>query len=536
MDRLEVTLLEVSATRSCELLTIIGEAGVGKSRLIREFATRASARDRSQVLRGRCLPYGDGVTFWPIGEIVRSAAGINDEDPLEVALAKIATIARGIAGRTDDSSAIADRVAAAIGLSTTQFPGPELFWGIRKLLEAIATRRPLVAIIDDIHVAAPTFLELLDHLLDAVHGAPILLLASARHELLETRTEWADAHEDDQIVLEPLSADESDAFVDQLLGGLDVSVREQILAAAEGNPLYVEQIASMLVEMGAVRQDGDRWVATSASGSWRSRRPSRRSSRHAWTRCSPRSGSSSTRRPSSASASPSTRSHTSSPTMPFLTFRNVSRPDGETVRSPDRIRSGLLPVRALDHQGRRVPQLAQTEPGRAPRAVRDWAEPINRERGREIEFEEILGYHLEQAYRYRSELGPIDDAVRGVGRRSADKLASAGRRALGRGDLPAAASLLQRAAATLAVDDPDRLALATDLGISLLEQGEFGEATSVLNDAIDHALETGNLVMEARARMVVSFVELYSGDSEDWTQTTAERIDWALPRFEISRR
>jgi class 3 adenylate cyclase len=207
MDRLEMTLLEVGATRSCELVTVIGEAGVGKSRLIREFATRASARDRSQVLRGRCLPYGDGVTFWPIAEIVRNAGGINDEDPLDVALAKIAEIARGAGGRTDDPAAVADRVAAAIGLSATQFPGPELFWGIRRLLEAIASRRPLVAIIDDIHVAAPTFLELLDHLLDAVHGAPILLLTTARHELLETRGEWAESHEAEQLLLEPLSAD-----------------------------------------------------------------------------------------------------------------------------------------------------------------------------------------------------------------------------------------------------------------------------------------------------------------------------------------
>ena len=246
MDRLEMTLLEVGATRSCELLNVVGEAGVGKSRLIREFAIRASARERSQVLRGRCLPYGDGVTFWPIAEIVRSAAGINDEDPLDVALAKIAEIARGVAGRTDDPTAVADRVAAAIGLSTAQFPGPELFWGIRKLLEAIASRRPLVAIVDDIHVAAPTFLELLDHLLDTVHGAPILLLTSARHELFETRAEWAEGHDGEHIVLEPLSADEADSIVDQLLAGLDGSVRDRILTAAEGNPLYVEQIASML--------------------------------------------------------------------------------------------------------------------------------------------------------------------------------------------------------------------------------------------------------------------------------------------------
>jgi predicted ATPase len=180
MDRLEMTLLEVEATRSCQLVTIIGDAGVGKSRLVREFATRAASREKSQVLRGRCLPYGDGVTFWPIAEIVRSAAGITDEDPREVALEKIEAIVRRATGATEDPAPIIDRVGAALGLNTTQFPGPELFWGIRKLLEAIASRRPLVAIVDDIHVAAPTFLELLDHLLDAVHGSPILLLTTAR--------------------------------------------------------------------------------------------------------------------------------------------------------------------------------------------------------------------------------------------------------------------------------------------------------------------------------------------------------------------
>ncbi|HEY6014920.1 MAG TPA: adenylate/guanylate cyclase domain-containing protein, partial [Candidatus Limnocylindrales bacterium] len=262
LDRLEMTLLEVEATRSCQLVTIVGDAGVGKSRLVREFATRASSREKSQVLRGRCLPYGDGVTFWPIAEIVRSAAGISDEDPREVALEKMAAIARRATGNTEDPGPIIERVAAAIGLTTTQFAGPELFWGIRKLLEAIASRRPLVAIVDDIHVAAPTFLELLDHLLDAVHGSPILLLATARRELLETRPEWAEGHEDESVVLEPLSADESDAIVGELLGGLEVPVRQRIVSAAEGNPLYVEQITAMLVETGAIRREGKAWVAT----------------------------------------------------------------------------------------------------------------------------------------------------------------------------------------------------------------------------------------------------------------------------------
>ena len=124
MSRLETALLEVTAAGSCQLLTIIGDAGVGKSRLVREFADRATAQEQSQVLRGRCLPYGDGVTFWPIAEIVRNAAGYGDEDSREEALGKILDIARGTSDGTDDPAAIVDRVASAIGLSTTPFPGP----------------------------------------------------------------------------------------------------------------------------------------------------------------------------------------------------------------------------------------------------------------------------------------------------------------------------------------------------------------------------------------------------------------------------
>src|SRR6185503_12632931 len=198
--------------------------------------------------------------------IVRGAAEIADEDPRELALAKITEIARGTINSEDDAAMVVERVAAAVGLSTTLFPVPELFWGIRKLLEAIASRRPLVAIVDDIHVAAPTFLELLDHLLDAVHGAPILLLTTARHELLDTRAEWAEGHEAEQIVLEPLSADDAGAIIEQLLDGLEGSVQRRIVAAAEGNPLYVEQITAMLVESGAIRRDGVSWVATMATG------------------------------------------------------------------------------------------------------------------------------------------------------------------------------------------------------------------------------------------------------------------------------
>ncbi|MEP6638682.1 MAG: AAA family ATPase [Chloroflexota bacterium] len=491
---------------------MIGEAGVGKSRLIREFATRASAGERSQVLRARCLPYGDGVTFWPIAEIVRSAAGIDDEDPLEVALDKIARIARDAAGQADDPMAVADRVAAAIGLSPSQFPGPELFWGIRRLLEAIASRRPLVAIVDDIHVAAPTFLELLDHLVDAVRGAPILILASARHELFEARAEWAEGHASGQIVLEPLSADEADSIVDQLLGGLDPSVRRRILSAAEGNPLYVEQIASMLVETGAVRWDGDAWVAMTSSNELdipptvEALIAARLDALGADERLviDPASVIGLGFAVDAVAHLVSEEAVSEVPArLRTLTTKQFVRPTNEEA---DFYRFGHAVIKDAAYRS----LLKRDRAGIHLRFV-DWAEPVNRERGRELEFEEILGYHLEQAYRYRTALGPLDAASLMVGRRAADKLGSAGRRAFGRGDAPAAANLLRRAASVVPADDPWRTELLPDLAEALTEQGDFAGARTVLDEAAEIAARLSDERLRARVRLTQMHVAFYSG-------------------------
>jgi class 3 adenylate cyclase/tetratricopeptide (TPR) repeat protein len=513
MDHLETTLLEVAATRSCELRVLIGEAGVGKSRIVREFATRATARDRAQVVRGRCLPYGDGVTFWPIGEIVRSAAGINDEDPLDIALGKIAIVARGSGRLGDETSAVADRVAAAIGLSTAQYPGPELFWGIRRLLEAIASRRPLVAIIDDIHVAAPTFLELLDHMLDAVHGSPILMLATARHELLETRGEWAESHEDEQIVLGPLSPDDADAIVEQLLGALQPDVRARILTAAEGNPLYVEQISSMLIETGALRRDGDRWIATTSSDEIAI--PPTVEALVASRLDALQRGEREVIDPASVigmgfalDAVTQLVPEVAAPDVPHrlqtLTSKQFVRP---TVAEEDFFRFGHSVIKDAAYKS-----LLKRDRADLHERFVGWAEPVNRARGREIEFEEILGYHLEQAFRYRRELGTIDDAATEVGRRGAAKLSSAGRRALTRGDLPSAASLLQRSVDLLSDQDPERIAILPDLAESLffgLGEAELAKTTD--EDAIEAATVIGDERLAARAEVGLIMIEQLSG-------------------------
>src|SRR6476659_9019646 len=165
------------AASSCRLVTIVAQAGGGKSRLIEEFFDQIAAG--ATTLRGRCLPYGRGITFWPLVEIVRQAAGIVDEDAPDVARRKIASLG--------GDAAVIERVAAAVGLDDGDFPVPELFWGVRKLLETIASERPLALRFDDIHWAEATLLDLIAHLRTTIDGATLLLLCATRPALLERR-------------------------------------------------------------------------------------------------------------------------------------------------------------------------------------------------------------------------------------------------------------------------------------------------------------------------------------------------------------
>ena len=177
IDRLREAFAAAVEDRSLRTVTIVGDAGVGKSRLTREFL--ASVGDEAYVVRGRCLPYGRGITFWPLVEIVRSAAGIDDDDPPERARAKL----RGLVGDED----VVERLASVTGLGGPAFPLAETFWAVQRLVELLSDRGPLVVVIDDIHSAEPTLLDLIEHLSAADLVVPALVVCAARHDLLEER-------------------------------------------------------------------------------------------------------------------------------------------------------------------------------------------------------------------------------------------------------------------------------------------------------------------------------------------------------------
>jgi class 3 adenylate cyclase len=247
----------VVADRTCHLFTVLGPAGIGKSRLVREFT--GGVREGATVLTGRCLSYGEGITFWPVAEMAIQAAGISEEDPPE----EVREALGRALGEGPEAEAIAGQVANLIGIGGG---GPvEASWAIRRFFEALSRRRPVVAMFDDIHWAEERLLDVIEHVAEWSRDAPILLLSMARPELLEDRPGWGGGKRNATSVhLEPLSEPEADELIENLLGhpALTPEIRERIRAAAQGNPLFVEEMLQMLLDDGVLVQKEDEWVAT----------------------------------------------------------------------------------------------------------------------------------------------------------------------------------------------------------------------------------------------------------------------------------
>jgi class 3 adenylate cyclase len=236
--------------RACHLFTVLGAAGVGKSRLVAEFL--AGLGDDATVVEGRCLPYGEGITYRPLHEILRALYG---EDFL-------AEIRRRLAGN-DNAKLIAERIGAALGVVEHTGPTDETFWAVRKLFEAEALERPLVVVVDDLQWGAPTLLDLVEHVADWARDAPILLVCLARPELLDGRPGWSGGKLNaTSVLLEPLNQSEAGELVQNLLGRAQLApdIQARVTAAAEGNPLFVEEMLAMLIDDGLLERSNGDWV------------------------------------------------------------------------------------------------------------------------------------------------------------------------------------------------------------------------------------------------------------------------------------
>lgn len=534
--------------RTCVLAIVVGVPGVGKSRLVHEFT--ASISGRATDFLGRCLPYGDGITFWPVSEVIHEAAAISEGDSPEEARFRI----EALLPETDERALIRDRVAATIGLAESGGGLQETFWAVRKLLEAVASDQPIVVVFDDIHWAEPTFLDLIEYLEGWSKTSSILVLCLARPELLETRPEWASAASQVVIIaLEPLTGEQSDRLIQNLLGqhSLSAQSRRQISAAAEGNPLFVEEILGMFIDEGRLRQEEDRWVAVDDLSSGPTP-PSIQGLLAARIERLPQEQREILQRAAvvgqvfwwgaiadltPAAERPRVASH-----LQAIVRKGLVQPDESAFAGEDAFRFRHILIRDASYNS--LPRATRAD---LHERFARWLEIMVGER---IEaYEEILGYHFERAYRDKI-TSSRSGAHQELAVRASGLLASAGRRALNREDIYAALNLLSRASELNSADDPDGLAIRLALSDALRLSGEYQRAGNELGELIERARAVGDAGLEWRAKVLlgeivtgttgaefdevretaIRAIEIFSGLGDDWGLAKSWQL-LALMRF-----
>jgi class 3 adenylate cyclase/tetratricopeptide (TPR) repeat protein len=511
LERLRTAFEEAARTRECRVISVIGTAGIGKSRLVKELL--ASVDDEASILVGRCIPYGKGITYWPLRDLVRRAAG-------ELTLERIEELLEG----DPDANKIAGRVAGAIGIAGSTSAPEETMWAVRRLLEHLARERPLVIAFDDLQWAEPAFLDLIEYLLGWIVDAPILIVCLARPELLEQHPGWlASSPSASAIVLDPLSEAEAEALLELLSGEqeLTADLFLRITGAAEGNPLYVEQMLAMLTEDGA---SSDITIPPTIHALLAARldrlEPEERAvierasviGKEFW-------------RGAIAELTPVEERESAGARLMTLTRKEFIEPAISIFPDEDGFRFRHILIRDAAYLG--VPK--ETRADLHERYV-GWLERTTEPKSSELD--EILGYHLEQAFQYRAELGPVSDKATELAARAGERLGRAGRRAMvGGGDVAAAESLMSRAVALLPDEQPLRRELLTELGSARMMTGDFAGAGEVLEEAVASASAAGDVRVESRALIEREFYKTFAG-SEDATLTIPEVTAKAIPVLE----
>jgi class 3 adenylate cyclase/tetratricopeptide (TPR) repeat protein len=513
------------AERRAVLVTVLGPAGVGKSRLSREFV--AGLDEGPLVLSGRCLPYGDGITFWPVIELVKQACGIADDEDRRAVAQKIEEAARG----ADADALIASRLGSLLGVEETTAELQETFWALRRFLEWLGRDRPVVVVLDDLQWAEPTLLDLLEYLSGSVGDTALLLVCLARPELMEARPAWGSAPGPSTWVsLSPLDEDQSERLIGSLLAGGSVEdqVTRRIAEAAGGNPLFLEEMLRMLEDDGLLQRQDGRWVAARPLSDVRVP-----ASIHAL--LGARLDRLSTQERSVirsaavigkvfwwgavAELVPSDVRSQVGGHLQTLVRKDLIRPDRSTFAGEDAFRFHHILVQEAAYRG--IPKEVRAD---LHERFAEWVRGAAGDRA--VELEEVVGYHLEQAFTLRSELGTAGEQVRSLGLRAAHPLAAAGQRALDRRDIVAAADLLDRATRLLPPEAPERRSVLLALGEALVETGDFARAEAALDEAERLAEAANDRAMVANAAILRLFL-LQSTDPRRLTedaQVSAERL------------
>ena len=442
LEQLRAAFDEV-ASGGVRLVTVVGEPGIGKSRLAQELLSSLEAH--ATVLVARCPPYGEGTTFSPLREAIREAG--RDESAFE-------------------------------GSSY------EVFAAMRGMFEELARERPVVAVFDDVHWAEETLLDLIEHLSVRLGAQPVLLLCLARPELAERRPQWLSRAEA-TLALEALSESDAQGLLSAL--GAPGAVHERIAELAEGNPLFIEQLAAFAGEGG---------LDVTLSGSIRGVLHARldrldREERDVLER-----------------ASVLGRSF---PLDAVLQLMPAAEREQAQTRIFELVRRGLIqPEVAVGEDGFRFQHALVREAvyEAMPKALRaDLHEAVGARLDDKSAAPALVGFHLEHAYLLRQELGLRDSDL---ARRAGRLLRLAAEETLSRTDAPATLSLLERAQALLPTDDPELPAVLTGLGVARLNGGDLHGAESALVEAVETASTLGLRAPELHARIELQFVRAFA--------------------------
>ena len=466
--------------RSCVVATVVGPPGIGKSRLAREFVASVSAEAR--VLVGRCVAYGEGITYLPLADVVRQVA----DDRAESEIARLlATVERG--------DAAARLVAGAVGSQGQAGAPDETAWAFRRLFETLAETRPLLLVLDDVHWAEATLLDLLEYVAAFSTGRPIMLLCLARPDLFDARPSWAAPRRHASIhPLAPLEPADAVTLVGSLADerNLPPALHERIVGTADGNPLFVEHMVAMLADSPDAAEESvpptihallaarlDRLDPQELAVVQRAAVEGRLFHRGAVEALALRHDDRSV-----------------GTTLLSLARKELVRPDRSLHEGDDAFRFSHVLIRDVAYAS--LPKEARVDLHlRLAAWLQERAASGLTGQG------ELVGYHLEQAYRNAAELGRIDAAVRDAAGEAGRLLAEAGRLRLGLGDSASASALLRRAASLFEHDRRARVLLLPDLGRALREQGALDEADAVLAEAIEEARAVSDQPTELRAAM-----------------------------------
>jgi predicted ATPase/class 3 adenylate cyclase len=527
---IETIFRDLVNARTCHLLTVLGEAGVGKSRLVSEVA--GSLPSETVVARGRCLPYGESITYWPLADIVREITRAGAGNTGKQSVAAIAEILAG----HDKAKLIAERVAELLGFGEGE-PGTreETFWALRQLFEVVARERPLAIVVEDLHWAESTFLDLIEHLVDFSRGYPIMIVGTARPELLDARPSWGNGKPNaTTIALEPLGEAESREMILNLLDRLPPSpaIVLRITRAVDGNPLFAEELVAMLVDEELLRRHEDCWVARSdlselpvpstINALLAARLEGLPHLERAILTAAAVEGAVFHRSAVSELARP--MPHALEDGLLALVRRGLIRPEAPSFAGESAYRFRHVLIRDAAYRS-----LSKNARADLHERFAAWLEPMAADRLRE--FEEIVGYHLEQAFQHRVALGSRGALTASLAARACERLEAAGRRALVRGDLPSAISLLERVSRLLATDDPQRIALLAELSGALVESGRLDQAGRVLDEAEGLTAAADDQRLAAHVLVQRQFLRLLHGE-EGGLEEAARAAAAVIPVFE----